>query len=70
MHDVSCVASDSKIVQYFLSQLSDLNRRPAHYEGAALPTELSWLVGFLIKGAKIKIKNYHVVHSLPCYQIF
>ena len=25
------------------SQLSESNRRPAHYEGAALPTELSWL---------------------------
>ena len=27
-----------------MSQLSDSNRRPAHYEGAALPTELSWLI--------------------------
>ncbi len=37
---------------HFLSQLSDLNRRPAHYEGAALPTELSWLVDIFIKTQK------------------
>ena len=28
------------------SQLSDLNRVPARYEGAALPGELSWQVDF------------------------
>ena len=27
---------------YKKSQLSDLNRVPARYEGAALPGELSW----------------------------
>lgn len=26
-----------------MSQLPESNWRPAHYEGAALPTELSWL---------------------------
>lgn len=26
------------------SQLLDSNQRPAHYEGAALPPELNWLI--------------------------
>lgn len=38
-----------------MSQLSELNRRPAHYEGAALPTELSWLNE--LQHSKIKIKS-------------
>lgn len=31
-----------------ISQLPDLNRVPARYEGAALPGELSWLFNNLI----------------------
>ena len=32
-----------------VSQLSDSNRRPAHYEGATLPSELSWLINTKLK---------------------
>ena len=36
------------------SQLLDSNQRPAHYEGAALPPELNWLLGF--ENANLLIK--------------
>lgn len=46
---------------FFKSQLSELNRRPAHYEGAALPAELSWPEYLCESKLKIKKANLEAV---------
>jgi hypothetical protein len=42
--DVSRAGRRPQVVEKGWSQRSDLNRRPADYESAALPTELRWRV--------------------------
>ena len=66
----------SEFIQFILSQLSDLNRLPARYEGAALPGELSWRILKIILLRLFRILCQRCVLNLQCclllcnFQIF
>ena len=65
-----------RICSVYFSQLSDLNRLPARYEGAALPGELSWRILKIILLRLFRILCQRCVLNLQCclllcnFQIF